>query len=323
MDRAIGFLRVFFTGLCMGAADLVPGISGGTIAFIMGIYEQLIHAIRSLNIKMLIARKIPFSFLFFLFSGMACSLLLFSHTIATLLKDSEHRPLLYAFFMGLIAASVCFLLGQIKNWSKNEVISLILGAMVAYLLSGQPLAYSEKVIIQDVWIHPWLIFSGAAAISAMLLPGISGSYLLMILGVYPISLEALTDFSSGLKNGLLDGAALVILANLMTGIVCGALLFSHVINWLLKHYHQMTLALLIGFMIGAVRTAWPFWEFTTVLHPFRPEKGMIPSMTRPILPDISTPLFWKALICALAGFLIVFAIDVFFREEAVMHTKKS
>lgn len=306
MSAFLELLRIFFTGLCMGAADLVPGISGGTIAFIMGIYEPLINAIKSVSWKSLVQRTLPWRFLVCLLSGMACSFLFFSHTISYLLHDPQLRIFLYAGFMGLIASSVYVLAKQMKNWRVKDVAALIIGAIIAYLLSGQQFANMHDSNTATFFISPWLIFSGAAAISAMLLPGISGSYLLMVLGVYPIALEALTDFSSGLKNGIIDFPSLIILSNILIGIVLGALIFSHAISWFLRKYHRITLALLIGFMIGAVRTAWPFWEFTLILHPFKPEKGLVPLLLHPIFPDITSLVFWQAVSFAVCGFLLVF-----------------
>lgn len=314
MSTFLAVLRVFFTGLCMGAADLVPGISGGTIAFIMGIYEPLIDAIKSVSWKSIVQRTLPSRFLISLLSGMACAFLFFSHAIAYLLHDADLRILLYAWFMGLIASSVCFLIRQMKNWRVKDAAALFIGAVTAYLLSGQQFASTNDASILTSLISPWLIFSGAAAISAMLLPGISGSYLLMILGVYPIALEALTDFSSGLKNGAIDFPSMIILSNILFGIILGALIFSHVISWLLKKYHKITLALLIGFMIGAVRTAWPFWEITYILHPFKPEKGLVPLLLHPIFPDVTSLVFWKAVSFALLGFLLLFLPDLITRK---------
>lgn len=323
MSKWLVFLRVFFTGLCMGAADLVPGISGGTIAFIMGIYRPLIEAIRSINVKAFRQKKIPFLFLTALFLGIGCSLLGFSHAVSAMLKNPTIRPLLYSFFIGLILASLLFLFQKVKQWDRGGVLALVGGALFAYFFSGHPYTQTFESSFSQALIQPWFIFSGAVAISAMLLPGISGSYLLMVLGVYPIALEALADFSTSLKTGHFDLIAFSILANLMTGIILGGLLFSHVINWLLEKHHNLTLALLIGFMIGAMRTAWPFWEWSLIQHPYRPEKGLIPLLTKPIWPDLSSSLFWKALIIALFGFILVLFIDYLAKKVSIMHRNPS
>lgn len=211
--------------------------------------------------------------------------------------------------MGLILASLLFLFQKVKRWNRGELLALIGGALFAYCFSGHSFTQSFEPSFNQALIQPRLIFSGAVAISAMLLPGISGSYLLMVLGVYPIALEALTDFSNSLKGGQFDPFAFLILTNLIIGIVLGGLVFSHAIHWLLKKYHSLTIALLIGFMVGAMRTAWPFWDWALIQHPYRPEKGQIPQLTHPILPDVSSPLFWKSILVVLFGFSLVVFVD--------------
>lgn len=293
-------LRIFFTGLCMGAADLVPGISGGTIAFIMGIYDRLIESVKGFYLK----KNAPF--LVSLLTGMACSFLLLSHAIAYCLNNGDLRPLLYATFMGLIAASIVLLINEIKTWRWQEFVFLILGAIIAYVLSGKSFAQESSASPSTVW----LMFSGAAAISAMLLPGISGSYIMIVLGVYPVALEAVADFSSGLSHGVVDISSSLLLSKILAGIVLGAALFSHAASWMLRRYRQATLTLLIGFMVGAMRTAWPFWNFVYEMHPFKPEKGLVLVVTNPVMPEVQSPLFWQAIACAVIGFACVLLTNI-------------
>lgn len=296
-------LSLFLTGICMGAADLVPGISGGTIAFIMGIYEPLIHAIKSVSFKSLVNKTFPWRFLATLLSGMAISMLLLSHTISFLLHDPYLRTFLYSAFFGLIAASIFLLTKQVEKWRSRDIIALIIGAVFAFFISNR-----EVSVIQRDFSSGWLIFSGAAAISAMLLPGISGSYVLMILGVYPTALEALAKFSSGLKNGVWAIEPMAILGKILLGIMLGALIFSHAISWLLRHHRQMTLTLLIGFMIGAVRTAWPFWEM----------EGLM--LISPVMPDLFSVLFWQAFAIACCGFLLVILMEYMVKRSKSHHS---
>lgn len=380
------WLRVTLCGICMGAADILPGISGGTMAFIMGFYEDLLTSIKSLNGRsfMLLLtfqfrqffRVVGWEFLLALVTGIAISFITLSHIVDYLLGHEVYRVYLYAGFLGLIAASVVFCAKLIEVWKWRHFAALAAGAAIAFTLTdgflqgpvNEPLYNvsightldAPKVPLQNyntttkmlmnvpettlsamlakevitsgtpVYSHQqqkmavagdyvdghfhrgidwWIVCCGAIAISAMLLPGISGSYLLTILGMYPVVIGALADFIHGVKHSYVDSEALLILVSMMMGIVAGALVFSHVVSWLLTRYHNMTVAALTGFMIGAFRSVWPFWSYEYVLNPLKLAKGPLLQPVAMLLPDVDAPLFWIATGFAVAGFALVFVIE--------------
>lgn len=318
-----GFSFVFFAGLCMGAADLVPGISGGTVAFILGIYEELIDALRSVKLKHLLKfnfrkffREIRFRFLLSLIVGIALSFITLSHLITFLLQHEFYRTLLYSAFFGLVLSSAYLLGRRIKPWRGKEICALVAGGIIAYFLTDPSLKYKFNPVTNSYQLFNfWLIFCGAIAISAMLLPGISGSYLLIILGVYPIAIEALNDFLSSLKVFDFDIKSATILGNLLVGIFLGAVLFSKAISWLLKNFQKTTYALLTGFMIGALKTVWPFWSYTYLPHPFNPDKGQILTLLHPIFPDLKAALFWESLFSSALCFVSVQFMELLVRKK--------
>lgn len=237
------YARLFFTGFAMGAADIVPGVSGGTIAFISGIYETLLDGIKSLNldaIKLAIGLKfkalfdhVPVRFFIPLALGLGSAILALSNVLGNLL---ENQPaFVFAFFGGLILASIISI-GLKVTWSIQSAVALVVGAVFAFWVVGLP-------SIGDASHDPLTLFlSGMVAISAMLLPGISGSFILLILGQYKYVLDAVR----GLQIGTLIIFAL--------GCLVGILAFSRIVSYLLKHYESVTIAALTGFMIGAMRT---------------------------------------------------------------------
>ena len=252
--RLVDYLIISLKGVAMGAADAVPGVSGGTIAFISGIYEELITTISNVNFglfKTLFKEGLkPFwqaangNFLFALLTGIIISFVSFMRLAKYLLEN--HPILIWSFFFGLIVASIYFVGKQIKRWNTAVIISLILGTIIAFYVSKLPSLGANE--------NPWfLFFAGAIAICAMILPGISGSFILIILGAYKTLSDALTDF---------DIKKIVIFA---TGALIGLLSFSRVLKWLFKHYHNITLALLTGFIFGSLNKVWP-WQKTLTWH---------------------------------------------------------
>ena len=231
----------------MGAADVVPGVSGGTIAFVAGIYEELIESIGKINLATLkilkeegIAaawRSVNGNFLLALVSGIFISVISLAKIIRQLL---ETQPvLLWSFFFGLVLASVIYVSRQITKWRLITVVMLIIGAVAAYFITEIP--------PQHMQISPlYMFFSGALAICAMILPGISGSFILLLLGAYKPVLDAIHDK---------DFKTLGLLA---MGAVVGLLTFSKLLNWLFKHYPNLTLATLTGFIIGSLNKIWPW-----------------------------------------------------------------
>lgn len=252
--RLSDYLIISLKGLAMGAADAVPGVSGGTIAFISGIYEELIATISNVNASLLkTLRKEGFSafwnqlngnFLLALLSGIVISFVSFMRLAKYLIE--YHPVLIWSFFFGLIVASIYFVARQIKKWQASTILGLILGAIVAYFISSMPSSAGST--------NPFfLFFAGALAICAMILPGISGSFILLVLGAYKTLSDAVHDFDFK-RLGLF-----------VLGAVVGLLSFSRVLKWLFKNYHNLTLAILTGFILGSLNKVWPWKQTLTIL----------------------------------------------------------
>ena len=251
MKRSLkDYIILSLKGMAMGAADVVPGVSGGTIAFISGIYEELLNSISSFNLSLFsVLRKEGFSkvwklvngsFLITLLLGISISILSFAKLIETLLEN--HPILIWSFFFGLVLASIIYIGKQITNWTKRSILLLILGAILAfYITTLNPLMPANS--------SPWfLFFAGMIAICAMILPGISGSFILVLLGAYKPVLNAINtkDFFN--------------IIVFMVGAVLGLLTFSRVLKWLFSKYKNYTLAILIGFITGSLNKIWPWKE---------------------------------------------------------------
>ncbi len=240
-------------GFCMGAADIVPGVSGGTMAFILGIYEELIHAIRIFGRKEfwsdIVRGKIHHALLLpkwgFLIS-VAVGILSAAALLAAPLEHAlETSPMMvWAFFFGLVAASVVLVAQRVKQWECRHAVSLVIGAVIAYMIVGLVPVQTPN----DPW---FLILSGAIAICAMILPGISGAFLLVLLGKYEFILSAVNDRD------------IISIAYIGIGAVVGLILFSQVLGWLFSRYHDRTVALLTGLMIGSLRKIWP-WKLDDI-----------------------------------------------------------
>lgn len=247
-------ISTLLKGVAMGAADVVPGVSGGTVAFITGIYETLIESLKSFDHH---AAKELFSgqfkkfwsrvngpFLLSLFIGIAISIL-------TLARVMEHLLINYpiatwSLFFGLIVASTIMIRGKVTNWRVAESLFFIIGLAIAVWLALTTPAESSEAL--------WFIFiSGAIAITAMILPGISGSFILLLMGKYAFMMNALNTFN------------LPVIFTFIGGAVVGLLLFSHFLSWLLKNYHNGTIALLTGFMAGSLVKVWP-WKRLSSLY---------------------------------------------------------
>lgn len=235
----------------MGAADIVPGVSGGSIALIAGIYQELLNSINSFtldNLKLLIKggfkpffKSVNGSFLLSLLMGILTSIFALSQLITYLMRD--HPIPLWSFFTGLILVSAFLILRDIKRWHLGVVLAVLIGTGIAYWVTNLPPTTTPNAI--------WFTFvSGAIAICAMILPGISGSFILLILGQYEAILQAVTE-----RNFL----KLFVFA---AGCAVGILSFSRVVSWLLKKYHSATIGLLSGFMLGSVNELWP-WKIVT------------------------------------------------------------
>lgn len=296
----------------MGAADVVPGVSGGTIAFITGIYEELIKTIDGLDLKIFnsflkngISKTFTnynLGFLVSLIIGIAISVLSLSKLITYLL--GAHPILVWSFFFGLVLASILYIAKQITRWNIAAIIIMIIGAALSYWITiAEPLASPEN------WWY--LIFSGFIAIIAMILPGISGAFLLLLLGSYETVLGSITGFMEAVLAGDWT-AAWDYFTNLLLvaiGAVLGIKLFSRALTWLFENYKNLTLAVLTGFMIGSLNKLWP-WKM--VLKTRLNSKGVeVPFLEKSILPqDFSgDALILYATILMVIGFLLILILE--------------
>jgi len=246
----LNYLIITLKGMAMGAADVVPGVSGGTIAFISGIYDELLDSINSFNFSLFkiwkekgfrkVWETVNGNFLSALLIGIGISVLSLAKALSLAL---EHYPILvWSFFFGLVLASIFYVGKQIKKWNAGSVLSIIVGAIVAYLITQiQPAIGANPTVF-------YLILSGSLAICAMILPGISGSFILVLLGMYQVALTAIHQRE-------LDKIAF-----LGIGAVIGLLTFSKILKYILDRYRNNTLALLTGFIIGALNKIWPWKE---------------------------------------------------------------
>lgn len=261
--RFLDYLIVTFKGIAMGAADVVPGVSGGTIAFISGIYEELIESIDKVNFGVFKVWKqegfkaawksINGAFLLALFSGIAISILSLAKIIKWLLHNEP--VLLWSFFFGLVLASILYIAKQIKGWSAKIVIAIIVTSILSYYITlAEPFASPESPF--------YLLFCGFIAIIAMILPGVSGAFILLILGAYQTAIDTINDLRDGLFNGDMElfKDALLKFVLLAVGAVIGLKVFSKALNWMFKHQKNLTLAILTGFMIGSLNKIWPWKE---------------------------------------------------------------
>ncbi len=254
MSRNIkDYLVIGFKGMAMGAADVVPGVSGGTIAFISGIYEELLGSISNVNLGLLKILKddglkaawkqVNGNFLASLFIGIFVSIVSLAKAIKYLL---ENEPiLLWSFFFGLVLASIIYIAKQITKWNVISVIVLVLGAFLAYYITTlNPLVTENSSLL-------FMFLAGAIAICAMILPGISGAFILVLLGAYKPILAAVND--RDIKT----------IAAVGLGAIVGLLSFSKILKWLFANYKNYTLAVLTGFIIGSLNKIWPWKETLT------------------------------------------------------------
>lgn len=244
------YIALFLKGMLMGAADVVPGVSGGTIAFITGIYEELINTIRSFNLQALqvLLREGPVAcwkhvngtFLVTLLAGIVASIVTIAGGVLYLLAN--YPVLLWAFFFGLILASTWLIMTHIDDWNTNLISTFVLGALIAFVITSLAPAEIEPT-------SPAVFIAGAIAICAMILPGISGSFLLLLMGMYAHILAAV------------KGVDLQVIALFLLGCIIGIMSFSRLLSYMFSHFRQVTLALLAGFMLGSLNKVWP-WKYT-------------------------------------------------------------
>ncbi|MFP4280385.1 MAG: DUF368 domain-containing protein [Halochromatium sp.] len=291
------YALVLLKGLAMGAADVVPGISGGTIAFITGIYQELLDSLKSINLDS--ARRLfsegPLAFwqaingpfLLALLLGIGIGIFSLARVFTFLLE--HHAVLLWAFFFGLILASAIYVARQL-SWSMANAAMGIAGAVFAFSITLVTPAETTHAL--------WFVFlSGLIAICAMLLPGISGSFILLLLGQYGFIMGAISDLN------------LVIIMVFGTGAAIGLLAFSHLLSWLLDRYPNSTIALLTGFMIGALNKVWPWKQ---VVDTYLDRHGEVkPLVEVNVLPGqfIGDPQLPWVIVLASLGFALIFVLE--------------
>ncbi|MCB0620974.1 MAG: DUF368 domain-containing protein [Saprospiraceae bacterium] len=298
-------------GMAMGIAEVIPGVSGGTIAFITGIYERLINCIKAFGPELFVALRqgglragwqaVDGAFLAWLLGGMAVGVVSGVFGVSHLLEN--YPPVIWAFFFGLIVASVIYIGRQVGRWGVIEIIGLLAGTALAYWITVASPAQGP-----DTW---WFIFlSGIIAISALILPGISGSFILLLMGMYTVIIPAV--------KGLLEtreGQYLSTVVFFALGCLVGLATFSRVLSWTFRNYRSLTLATLTGFMLGSLNKIWP-WR--NVLEYRTNSKGLqVPFLEENVLPADYTgePFVLLAVVMALVGFASVFLIERFAVEE--------
>lgn len=305
---------VFITlkGMAMGAADVVPGVSGGTIAFISGVYEELIESIDNVKLSVLKVWKkegfktawtsINGNFLLALFSGIAISIL----SLAKLIKWLLHNEpiLLWAFFFGLVLASILYIGKQIQSWSPKIILAILITSVLSYYITlAEPFASPDS--------PAYLLFCGFIAIIAMILPGISGAFILLILGAYETAINTINNLIEGMTTGNWDILKDALLNFFMLGIgaVIGLKVFSKVLHWMFKHQKNITLAMLTGFMIGSLNKIWP-WK--NVLKTRINTEGIeVTVLDESILPTsyAGDPKILFAIIFVVIGFLTILILE--------------
>lgn len=299
------WILLFFKGVAMGASDVVPGVSGGTIAFITGIYERLLTAIKSANwtnLKLLFTgqikqfwNNIDGNFLICLFAGIATSFLSLAKLITYLI---ENKPVeIWSFFFGLIIASTLFV-GRGVKWNWKTILSFLIFALLSFVITSPENAPIHSGSETAYW---YIFLCGAIAICAMILPGISGSFMLVLLGQYSFILQAIVDFN------------MLVIALFGCGAIIGIISFSHLLTWLFKNYEMITLSALTGFMIGSLNKIWP-WKNT--LETYIDQHGkQQPLIQENILPNVTDGNFVVAILLIVGGFALVMGIEYISKQH--------
>ena len=277
--NTIGHLRVFFCGILMGIADAIPGISGGTIALLLGIYEELIGSISNFNIYLFqnlkkkgikyCWNKINGNFLLSLISGVLLSLLSFVKIFSILIQ--KYPLFIWSFFLGLILATLFVINRNIKKWNIVNFILIFIFAFLTILLSIINPSISENINLF------YILICGIIASSAMILPGISGSLILVILGVYTLIINAL--------NNVEYNIILVFLIGCLIGIIN----FSKIIKWLFHNYRDYTFSIMLGLVIGSIYTVWPWRKSFT--------------------DDMTNEYIFLSVIITIIGFTVIYTLE--------------
>ncbi|MFC4097999.1 DUF368 domain-containing protein [Euzebyella saccharophila] len=292
----IQYLIVTLKGMAMGAADVVPGVSGGTIAFISGIYEELITSINNVDLSLFKTLKeqglksawnqLNGNFLLSLFIGIGISVLSLAKLVSWLL---ENKPILiWSFFFGLVIASILLVGKEVKKWNATTFFFLTLGACVAYYITILPPSGSVDSL-------PFLFLSGALAICAMILPGISGAFILVLLGSYKTIIDAVHNLD------------IKVIAVVGAGAIFGLLSFAKLLKWMFNNHKNLTLALLTGFIIGSLNKIWP-WKRVLETRTIGEKIITIDENVSPFSFQGDNQLV-IAIIAALVGFLLIFLLE--------------
>ena len=298
MERRIKDYAVLtLKGMAMGAADVVPGVSGGTIAFIAGIYDELINSIKSINmhsLKLLFTGKIAAfwkavngNFLFALLLGIAISVFSLAKLITYLLLNEP--GLVWSFFFGLVLASTWFVTKDIKGWNWKTVAGFVGGAVIAYYITVATPAETSTNLM-------FIFLCGAIAICAMILPGISGSFILVLLGKYFYVMEAVKTLD------------LVVLGVFAFGAALGITSFSRVLSYALKNFRNITLSVLSGFMLGSLNKVWPWKEVEKLVS-----DGHEVMIEHNIAPNTEVA---EAVVLMLIGFILVYVLEKISAKKA-------
>ncbi|MBQ7791027.1 MAG: DUF368 domain-containing protein [Rikenellaceae bacterium] len=286
----------------MGMADVVPGVSGGTIAFISGIYEELLGSIKSIDleaIKLLFSgkfralwEKVNGKFLCSLIAGIGVAILTMARLMTYMLEN--HPIITWSFFFGLIIASALMVAREVNRWSVTSVVTMIVGIALSYWIT----VVSPATTPNDWW---FVLLSGAIAICAMILPGISGAFILLLLGKYMYIMEAVTELNIG------------VLAIFAVGAIVGIVSFSHVLSWLLAKWHDATVTMLMGFMIGSLNKVWP-WKQTleTYLDSHGVEQPLVQANVSPAQFEVlgGESHLVLAIVSCVVGFALIYVIEM-------------
>ena len=295
-------LLLFLKGLAMGAANVIPGVSGGTIALITGIYEELIHSVKCFDIaaiKKLLQldirgfwQHINGSFLLMVFGGIGVSIISLAKILEILLEDPTYERWVMAFFFGLILLSVYFVGKTVENWNAVSILGFVIGTAFAVFLAlmvpGNP--------NDALW---YLLICGVVAMCSMILPGLSGSFVLIILGNYElVMVKAVSNFDLAILIPVAIGAGL------------GLLAFSRVLSWIFKHYRDVTIAVLTGFVLGSLLVIWPWKQ--AHMESFTRESGEIKEVITGYtwqLPEFGLSETWIAFILIVIGGIAIWAME--------------
>jgi putative membrane protein len=304
----MNFISIFLKGFAMGAANVIPGVSGGTIAFVTGIYERLINSIKSFDgaaLKLLLGRKFTelfkhtdAGFLTALMLGVVVALL----TLARALKYGfEHHPVLVsALFFGLITASIWSVFKMVKHWTGGAVIGLLIGCAIAVSMAFLPQAQENQSLI-------YLMICGVVAMCSMIIPGISGSFVLILMGNYNlIMVESLTKLGD-----MKFKEALTVLIPVGIGAVLGMFALSRLLSWLFRRFHDVAVATITGFVAGSLVTIWP-WK-NDIKEVLRNGKIKTVGYER-YFPEIDSN-FWIAALVILAGVILMIGIEMLGKDK--------